>query len=374
MIVQLVSEAQANGARKKEACKCIGVALRTLERWELDPSGCDGRQGPKTTPANALSEAERKTVLEIANSPEFRRQSPKQIVPVLAENGRYVASEATFYRILRANGQMAHRLKSRPAKPRPVPHHIATGPNQVWAWDITYIRSTIRGIFFYLYLILDVWSRKIVGFSVETEESDEHAARLFRDTCATMKLNPKNLVLHSDNGRPMKGSAMIATLERLGVMTSFSRPGVSNDNAYAEALFRTMKYRPNYPSQPFGSVENVMAWVTAFVRWYNTEHRHSALGYVTPEQRHSRLDIAILENRQAVYAKAKRRHPERWSRQIRPWTRPENVELNPGRKPEAPDGARCTQRAETGAIAPPPAQDGNSEIMRRETYEEGCSA
>jgi transposase InsO family protein len=328
----LADEATGAGARLEKAAEHLGVSARTLQRWS-DADGCeDGRRGPLTEPANKLSAAEREQVVEIANSPEYRDLSPKQIVPQLADEGVYVASESTVYRVLREQDQMAHRERSRPATARRPDEHVATGPNQVWAWDISYLPGPVRGTFFYLYLILDVWSRKIVGAKVYAEETSGRASQLFVQTCWRLGIDPDGLVLHSDNGSPMKGATMLATLQWLGVVPSFSRPRVSNDNAFAEASFRTLKYRPNYPSQPFASLEAAQAWVAQFVEWYNTEHRHSAIRYVTPDQRHYGQERAILEQRQRVYADAKARHPERWSRGTRNWTPVAEVRLNPGRQ------------------------------------------
>ncbi len=328
----LATEAIDAGARLEKAAEQLGMSARTLQRWVKAGGGLDRRQGPNTEPVNKLSEAERDRVIEIANSPEYRDLSPKQIVPRLADEGVYVASESTVYRILRDKDQMAHRERSRPASSRRPDEHVATGPNQVWVWDISYLPGPVRGTFFYLYMILDVWSRKVVGARVYGEESSERASQLFVQTCRRLGIDPEGLVLHSDNGGPMKGATMLATLQWLGVVASFSRPRVSNDNAFAEASFRTLKYRPDYPTGPFGSLEEAQAWVERFVNWYNTEHRHSAIRYVTPDQRHYGQERAILEQRQRVYAAAKKRHPERWSQNTRNWTPVAEVRLNPARE------------------------------------------
>lgn len=161
---------------------------------------------------------------------------------------------------------------------------MTTGPNQVWSWDITYLPGPIRGTFFYLYLFVDVWSRKIVGAEVFGEECNAKASQLLRRICREKGLDPENLVLHSDNGGPMKGATMKATLEQLGVVASLSRPRVSNDNAFSEALFRTLKYRPGYPEGPFESLAHARLWVRSFVGWYNHEHLHSGIGFVTPSE------------------------------------------------------------------------------------------
>jgi transposase InsO family protein len=270
-------------------------------------------------------------VLETVNSPEYRDLSPKQIVPRLADAGTYLASESTVYRLLRECGLHAHRERSRPpthSRPR---EHEADGANQVWSWDITYLPSAVRGQFFYLYMVEDVWSRKVVGWEVHREESMDLAARLFSRICAELGIDPRGLVLHADNGGPMKGSTMLATLQRLSVVASFSRPHVSDDNPYSEALFRTLKYRPEYPRGPFATLEAARAWVEGFVAWYNTEHLHSAIRFVTPDDRHYGREDAILSHRKLVYERARRKNPHRWSGATRDWNPIETVVLNPTR-------------------------------------------
>jgi len=223
-----------------------------------------------------------------------------------------------------------HRSRARLPVSRPH-EHVADGPWQVASWDITYLRSFVRGQFFYLYLVEDVWSRKILGWAVHDVECNELAAALvkrIRDE-AGPDVDLVGWVLHSDNGGPMKGATMLATLQRLGVVPSFSRPSVSDDNPYIESLFRTLKYCPEYPSSGFASVEQATLWVARFVAFYNHEHQHSSIGYVAPADRHAGDDIAILAARRDTYARARRRHPERWARHAREWKRPETVTLNP---------------------------------------------
>lgn len=327
MIRELVDEAVAAGARRWRACEVLGLTVRTLERWgEAE----DGRHGPNTVPANKLSDTERKKVVAIATSAEFRDQSPSQIVPRLADRGEYVASESTFYRVLRDEDMQHHRSRSRPPVSRPH-EHVADGPWQVGSWDITYLRSLVRGQFFYLYLVEDVWSRKILGWQVHDVECNELAAALVERIKAEAGpgVDLRGWVLHSDNGGPMKGATMLATLQRLGVVPSFSRPSVSDDNPYIESLFRTLKYCPEYPSSGFASVEHARLWVSKFVTWYNTDHQHSGIGFVAPADRHAGDDLAILAGRRDTYARARDRHPERWARHTREWKRPDTVTLNP---------------------------------------------
>ena len=302
-----------------------------MQRWRTANVGDDRRAGPRTTPPNKLSEVERKKVIAVANSPEFRDLSVRQIVPRLADQGEYIASESTFYRVLKAAGLDTHRDASKPATRKRPDELVATGPDQVWTWDITYLKSPIRGSFYYLYMIVDVFSRKIVGAAVHDRESSKLAAELVERSTLTASAQP--LVLHSDNGAPMKGATLLETLRQLGIACSFSRPSVSNDNAYSEALFRTLKYRPDYPDGPFAGISEASDWVVGFERWYNEQHLHSAIRFVTPAQRHSGADCAILKARTRVYQQARRRNPNRWSKGIRSWERPGSVRLNPPRAP-----------------------------------------
>ena len=322
----LVEEAVAGGARLSKACEVVGLPARTLQRWVHSP--VDGRKGPRHAPANKLSQRERDQVVDVATSTEFRDMSPKQVVPLLADRGTYVASESTFYRVLHDEKLQHRRSRTRPPAKRPR-EHAADGPWQVASWDITYLRSHVRGQFFFLYLVVDVWSRKILGGDVHETESSERAAALVERVRVSAERELDGWVLHSDNGGPMKGATMLATLQRLGVVPSFSRPRVSDDNPFAESLFRTLKYRPEYPVTGFATLEDARRWVAAFVHWYNHEHQHSGIGFVTPADRHAGDDLEILDARRSVYERARRRHPERWSRDTRSWSRPDIVVLNP---------------------------------------------
>jgi putative transposase len=337
MIRLLVEEAVANGARLETACNVLGLRARTIQRWGDDES--DGRCGPRRPPANRLSDSERRKLIRVATSPEYRDLSPKQIVPQLADRGMYLASESTFYRVLHDARLQRPRGRARPPVHRPR-EHVADGPWQVASWDITYLKSLVRGEFFYLYLVEDVWSRKILGWDVHAVESAELAAKLIEQIRVDAKdQDLTGWVLHSDNGSPMKGATMLATLQRLGVVPSFSRPRVSDDNPFAEALFKTLKYCPEYPVRGFGSIDAAKAWVARFVDWYNLEHLHSGIGYVTPADRHAGADIGRLKARRELYKRERTRHPERWSGAPRAWHRPTIVTLNPEVDHKARDAA-----------------------------------
>lgn len=330
MILTLLEAAGQAGARRAAACRVLGLSVRTVERWQRGAME-DRRHGPHHQPAHALSACEQQAVLAVLNSPAYRDCSPHQIVPRLADAGEYLASEATMFRLLRAHRQLTHRGRAKRPVRRPPRAHVATGPNQVWSWDITYLRTPVRGTYTYLYLVLDIWSRKIVGWAIHDDESATHAAQLVIATCQAAHLDPRGIVLHADNGSPMKGATMLATLERLGVVASFSRPSVSNDNAYSEALFRTLKYRPAFPRGPFATRTDAITWMTAFVQWYNTHHQHSALRFVTPAARHAGTDHAQLAARRALYARARNRTPTRWRGATRNWDPVSTVYLNPDR-------------------------------------------
>lgn len=330
MILAALTEARAAGARLDAACRVIGVSARTIQRWKRHPDVDDRRCGPRHRAGNALNAREEGQVLALLTSPEYGHLSPKQLVPRLADEGRYLASESTMYRLKRRLGLAARRpSRTCTSVTRAMTVHRAVRSNQVWSWDITYLPTVIRGRFLRLYLVMDVWSRRIVGWEVHDDESAERAARLMQRICVETGVDPTGLVLHSDNGKPMRGSTMIATLQWLGIVPSFSRPHVCNDNPYSEALFRTLKHLPAYPRLPFASHEAARQWVARFVSWYNSEHRHSAIRYVTPDQRHTGADVAILARRRALYEHARRRVPGRWSGAIRNWAPVAMVVLNP---------------------------------------------
>ena len=329
-------QAITEGARRRQAADILNISLKTLNRWQDKAGKTIEDQRPlvvKDMPANKLSKEEEKTILNISNQKEFSRLPPCQIVPMLADRGTYIASESSWYRVLRRNGQLTHRGRSKkPHKRRKPTTHIATGANQVWTWDISYLPSRTKGLFWYLYLIVDIYSRKIVGWEVYEVESGEYAKVLVERTLLSENCSKNPPVLHSDNGAPMKSFTFKARLEELGVGSSYSRPRVSNDNPYSESLFRTVKYCPEYPSSGFVTLDDARSWMLKFARWYNHEHRHSGIKFVTPHQRHNNEDKQLLEKRVAVYELAKSEHPERWPGAIRDWSHINEVALNPERE------------------------------------------
>ena len=333
LAVELIDEARKAGARLEPACKLLGIDERTYQRWtESGAVSKDKRTVTENRPApsNKLTKEERSKVIEVVNFPEYANLPPCKIVPRLADEGEYIASESTFYRILREEKMNTHRIRSNEPVKRIVPTHVATGPNQVWTWDITWLNASIKGQYYKLYLIVDLFSRFIVGYEVWETENSVHAETLVKKATLSQGTRGKPLVLHSDNGSPMKAATFLATLEKLGVHSSFSRPRVSNDNPYSESLFNTMKYCPEYPSNGFESLEVSRKWVYRFVKWYNYLHCHSGINFITPYQRHYGLDKEILENRKKVYTEAMAKNPSRWSKgKIRDWSLPEYVALNP---------------------------------------------
>ena len=212
-----------------------------------------------------------------------------------------------------------------------MPRLRADRPNAVWSWDISYLPTTVRGVWLYLYLVIDVWSRKVVAWDVAEREDPAIAADLVSRACIRERISKgrrQPLVLHAYNGNAMRAATLEARLEELGVLRSFSRPRVSNDNPFSESLFRTVKYRPDYPNRPFASKEEACEWVASFVEWYNHQHRHSGIKFVTPHQRHSGQAVEICRQRADVYEKARQKHPRRWSRSSRCWRQPEVVWIN----------------------------------------------
>ena len=253
-------------------------------------------------------------------------------MPALSDQKLFIGSESSFYRVLHQAGQCHRRGRARlPQEPRSVPRLRADGPNQVWSWDISFLPTTVRGVWLYLYLVVDVWSRKVVAWDVAEREDPAIAADLVSRACMCERISKgrkQPLLLHADNGNAMSAATLESRLEELGVLRSFSRPRVSNDNPYSESLFRTVKYRPDYPSRPFACKDEACEWVAAFVDWYNHQHRHSGIKFVTPQQCHCGLAVEISHHRTVVYEQARQLDLMRWSRSTRYWHQPEVVWIN----------------------------------------------
>ena len=339
--VKLIDEAIVSGASCNKACERLGITERTYYRWKRKKATTNSYEDDRPTadhsnPANKISAEIRKEIVNTCNKPEYASLAPCEIVPALADEGVYIASESTFYRVLREEKMANHRGRSEAPKHNHPTSYSATGPNQVYMWDITYLNGPHKGMFYYLYLFSDLYDRSIVGWEVYEEESAEHASDLIKRTCLKQsRISTEPLVLHSDNGAPMKGATMLATLYQLGITPSNSRPRVSNDNPYAESLFKTLKYRPNYQPKGFKTLKEAREWVSLFVKWYNHDHHHSGLKFLTPYQRRSGRAEEILARRHMVYEAAKAAHPERWNgRATRDWSLPDTVYLNPDKNYE----------------------------------------
>jgi transposase InsO family protein len=339
-LVDLFQEGLRQGATAKAISDLIGLCSRTLRRWGIafkaHGFSQDRRKGSARMVAHRFSEEEHQQVLATVNNARFSDLTPGQIVAILAEEGVYVGSESTIYRIMRQEGLLNHRGRSRtPREPREPPVLEASGIHQVLAWDITLLPGPVKGQFFYLYMVIDVWSRRILGVEVHERECSELASVFFDRVCRDEGISPEAAtILHSDNGAPMRSYTLAAKMAELGISLSFSRPRVSNDNAYAESWFRTMKYHQSYPLRRFRDLLSVRAWVDVFVDWYNAEHRHSGIKYVTPNQRHYGEADAICSARQQTYEQARQKHPRRWARPPRDWSQPVIVRVNHPRPQE----------------------------------------
>jgi len=334
--VTLIAEACQHGASCTAACGILGISIRTHQRWTRE-GGVNADQRSvveRPRPANALTAEEEACILAQCHRPEFADLPPDQIVVRLMDEERlYLASVSSFYRVLRKHGELAHRgrTKARKTYPAPTTHH-ATSPNQVWSWDCTWLPGPAKGTYYYLVMILDIFSRKVVGWEVFLAESAENSRTVIERAVLSEKIINQPLALHSDNGSPFKGVTLLEKLRDLQIAPSFSRPRVSNDNAFSEALFKTCKYVPGYPASGFTGLTEARQWVHSFAQWYNYTHRHSALRYVTPAQRHSGEDTAILAQRHSLNQAARAAKPERWSGNTRNWTPAAVVTLNPERK------------------------------------------
>ena len=320
------------GARQSKCAEVLGLSTRTLKRWRTDPA--DGRPGAaRPTPPNALSVAERTEVLRQCNLPSNASKPPAQIVVELADNGQYIASESSFYRLLRQADQQHHRGRARaPKPPAPKPTHTASAPNEIWCWDITWLPSTFAGGFFKLYVILDLFSRKIIAAEVWEQENAENSQTLLRRACLAEKIAAKQspVILHGDNGSPLKAGTVLALMYQLGITPSHSRPRVSNDNPHAEAFFRTGKYHPSLPPEGFAELREARQWAHQLITWYNQQHRHSSLRFVTPEQKHNGQDVFLLAGRKHLYEAKRSEKPERWiQKKTRNWEPVRSETLNP---------------------------------------------
>jgi transposase InsO family protein len=329
-LLDIFREAQARGCRLGRLCDVFGTTPRTVERWKKEGLE-DRRRGAPKRVCRKMSEEERAAIEAVCCSEDYRNMTPHEIVPILADKGRFLGSESSFYRVLRSRELVRHPKKRRMVPSREPEELKAGAVHQLWSWDITYMKSRVKGRYFYLYLYVDIFSRAIMGWEIhETENAEASAALCDR---LVKRWKARGVLIRSDNGGPMRAYHMLATMQELGVVPSFSRPSVSNDNPFSEALFKTVKYTAGYPDS-FQTIEEARAWMVKFAGWYNHVHLHSGISYVTPMQRHSGRDVAILAKRHATYAAARAAHPERWARDHKSWNWISEVYLRrPGRRP-----------------------------------------
>ncbi len=292
------------------ACHSLGVPRSSFYRSRLPQAPSQGR--PK--PARALSETEKAEVRQVLNSERFQDCSPRQVYATLLDDDqRYLCHWRTMYRILAEYGEVRERRNQLQHPTYPKPELLATSPNQLWSWDITKLKGPAKWSYFYLYVIVDVFSRFVVGWLLADRESATLAEQLIAETCTKQNIDPDQLTLHADRGSSMRSKPVALLLADLGVTKTHSRPYTANDNPYSEAHFKTLKYRPDFPDR-FGSQADARGWARTFFQWYNQQHRHSALGLMTPAMVHYGLAQAIRTQRQQTLLTAYAAHPERFVR------------------------------------------------------------
>jgi putative transposase len=309
----------------KAACQAVGLARSQFYRKRQPRPVSE----PKAAPVRKLSEAERAEVRSLLNSARFVDQAPREVYASLLDEGRYLCSVRSMYRILAEHDEVRERRDQLRHPNYTKPELLATGPNQVWSWDITKLMGPVKWSYFYLYTVLDIYSRYVVGWMIALQEVGHLAEKLIEATCQRQGILPGQLTLHADRGKPMLSKPLAFLLADLGVTKSHSRPYTSDDNPFSEAQFKTMKYRPDYPER-FGSLLAARDWGQAFFHWYNCEHHHSALGLLTPADVHLGRAAEVLQQRQIVLQQAYDRHPERFVRGTpRPAALPTAVWINP---------------------------------------------
>lgn len=324
--VLLIQEAMQEGARLQKCCDVLEISTRTYQRWK---SGhfVDKRKGAEKAIPSKLTEVEKQQIISESCSTRFKDSNPYEIFIILLEEEKYIASISSFYRVLKAANLLHHRSNKRSgSKQTRPPEQVATGPNQVWTWDITWLPTTVKGLFYYSYKIIDIWDKNIVGWEIHDTESELNARNLFQRVLVEQG-NP-NVHVHSDNGSPMKGMSLLALLFDLGCKNSFSRPRVSNDNPFIESFFGTMKTSVKYPGR-FKSMEQAREWMAMFIDWYHTKHRHSGIQYFTPQQMRSGEYLKLIQKRNTAKLAAVQRFPFRWRNQVKLWTKEYTVYLNP---------------------------------------------
>jgi len=310
------------------ACQALEVPRSSLYRVRHAKANPKPASEP-AAPPRALSQAEKAQVRQILNSQRFQDSPPREVYASLLDEGQYLCSWRTMYRILDENDEVRERRDQLRHPSYVKPELLATKPNQLWSWDITKLLGPVKWTYYYLYVILDVFSRFVVGWTISAQETASLAKELITETCSRQAVQPEQLTIHADRGSSMTSKPVAQLLADLGVTKTHSRPHVSNDNPYSEAQFKTMKYRPDYP-QRFGSQQDARNWARDFFFWYDYEHHHSALGLLTPADVHYARAQAILQQRQLVLLAAYQKNPERFVKGLpRPLQLPEAVWINP---------------------------------------------
>ena len=321
---------------------------------------------PKSDPVRALSTSERDVVHHTLNSDRFADQSPREVYATLLDEGPYLCSPRTMYRVLDEHAEVRERRDQLRHPAYAKPEWLATGPNQVWSWDITRVLGPAKWTYYYLYVLLDIFSRYVVGWLLAERESGTLAELLIADACTKQQITPDQLTIHADNGGPMIAKPVALLMTDLGVQPSHSRPHVSNDNPFSEAQFKTMKYQPDYPDR-FGSLVDARTWAQAFFPWYNTEHHHSGIGFMTPAAVHSGEAARLFTERQQTLTAAYAAHPERFVKgaprppalPLAAWINPPNPATQPAAAVPAVDPVGNSEhRGESSTSPQPSAQKG----------------
>jgi putative transposase len=301
------SEQLAEQTSVSAACQALGVPRSSFYRARQPKK----EPQPRPMPKRALSQAEKTEVRQTLNSERFQDSSPRQVYATLLDEGIYYCSWRTMYRVLDEHQEVRER-RNQLRHPKYIkPELLTTRPNMLWSWDLTKLRGPVKWTYYYLYTILDVFSRYVVGWMIAERESATLAQQLIQETCRKQEIQPEQLTVHADRGSSMRSKTVALLLADLGVTKTHSRPYVSNDNPYSESQFKTMKYRPTYPER-FGSIQDARAWARSFFRWYNHDHHHSALGLMTPAVVHYNQAEAVRGRRQQVLEAAYAAHPERF--------------------------------------------------------------
>jgi putative transposase len=323
-------------------CRALGVARASVYRRRRPPTRVAKRKRP--TPGRALTPSERQAVLDVLHSERFCDRSPHEVhATLLEQESRYLCSARTMYRILTSNDEVRERRDQLRHPHYVKPELMARGPNQVWSWDITKLKGPAKWVYFYLYVVLDIFSRYVVGWLLAQHENAGLAQRLIRETCAKQGIEPGQLILHADRGAPMTSKTVAQMLADLGVDMTHARPHVSDDNPFSESQFKTLKYSPGFPDR-FGSPEHARQVSRLLFDWYNHEHHHSALSYLTPAVVHYGRAEVVLAERQKVRLAAYREHPERFvNGPPRLQRLPGAVWINPPETPTHQDALAATQ-------------------------------